>query len=271
MHKEDLDLFKQWFSDYTACFSSSDAFIQDNIKMKIEHTFEVCKNIILIATSEKIKEDDCRLAEAIALFHDLGRFEQFMRYRTFKDSDSENHAFLGAEILKKTGILSHLSQKERNLIVKVVECHNLMEIPGYIENSKELHFYLKLIRDADKLDILRIISENYKEGPKSKNPAFELYLSDTAGFSEPIIKDILNNKMAKMGDVKNLNDIKLLRLSWIFDINFPSTFMILKEKKYLDTIISSMPEAEEVHLIEKHIKNCLNKAEFAFQNRDNKP
>ena len=257
MHKEDLDLFKQLFSNYADGFSSLDSFIQDNIKMKIEHTIKVCENVILIAKAEKVREEDCRLAETIALFHDLGRFEQFMRYKTFKDSDSENHALLGVKILIKTGILSHLSQKERNLILKAVEYHNLMEIPNCIENSKELLFYSKLIRDADKLDILRIISENYKEGKKGKNPAFELYLPDTAEFSEPIIKDILNNRMAKMGDVKNLNDIKLLRLSWIFDINFPAAFAILKERKYLNIIISSMPEAEEVYLIEKHLENRL--------------
>jgi hypothetical protein len=46
--------------------------------------------------------------------------------------------------------------------------------------------------------------------------------------------------------------------------------MILKEQKYLDAIISSMPEAEEVHLIEKHIENYLNGAEFSSQNRYNK-
>ena len=60
-----------------------------------------------------------------------------------------------------------------------------------------------------------------------------------------------------MGDVKNLNVIKLLRLSWIFDINFPAAFAIFKERKYLNIIISSMPEAEEVYLIEKHLENRL--------------
>jgi hypothetical protein len=193
-----------------------------------------------------------------------------MRYKTFKDSDSENHALLGVKILIKTGILSHLSQKERNLILKAVEYHNLMEIPECVENSKELLFYSKLIRDADKLDILRIVSENYKEGGKGKNPALEIYLPDTEGCSEYIIKDILNKRMAKIVDVKNLNDIKLLRMSWIFDINFPASFAILKEHKYLNKIISSMPEAEEVHIIEKHLENCLDAAEVNVINRTNK-
>jgi len=271
MQKDDLDFFRKWFLDYVDNFSSADSFIQDNIKMKIEHTCKVCENILLLARSEKVREEGCRLAEATALFHDLGRFEQFMKYRTFKDSESENHALLGIKILKGAGILSRLSRKEKNLILKAVEYHNLIEIPRCIADSKELLFYSKLIRDADKLDVLRVVCENYDEGGKVRNPALEIYLPDTTGCSESIITDILNNRMAKIRDVKNLNDIKLLRLSWVFDINFPATYSILKGKKYLNTIISSIPETEEVHIIEKHLEDYLNEAEIAAsQNRNDK-
>ena len=109
MQNEDLYFFKKWFLDYVDQFSSPEVFIQENIKLKIEHTARVCENILLLAKAEKVGEEGSRLAETIALFHDLGRFEQFMKYRTFKDSESENHALLGVKILKNTGILSHLS------------------------------------------------------------------------------------------------------------------------------------------------------------------
>ena len=89
-----------------------------------------------------------------------------MKYKTFKDSESENHALLGVKILKKTGVFSRLSLKENDIILKAVEYHNLIEIPGCAESSKELLFYSKLIRDADKLDILKLICEDYKERGK---------------------------------------------------------------------------------------------------------
>ncbi len=157
MQTEDLDYFRKWFLDYVNRFSSPEVFIQENIKLKIEHTARVCENILLLAKAEKVGEEGYRLAETIALFHDLGRFEQFMKYRTFKDSESENHALLGVKILKNTGILSQLPMKEKDLIVKAVQYHNLMEIPGCAENSREFLFYSKLIRDADKLDILKLV------------------------------------------------------------------------------------------------------------------
>ena len=136
MQKEDLNFFKGWFLDYVYRFSSADSLIQDNINMKIEHTGKVCENILLIAKSEKVKEEGCRLAETLALFHDLGRFEQFMKYKTFKDSESENHAVLGISILKGEGVLSRLSRIERNLVIKAVEYANeigaqTLAITGY--------------------------------------------------------------------------------------------------------------------------------------------
>jgi hypothetical protein len=67
--------------------------------------------------------------------------------------------------------------------------------------------------------------------------------------------------MAKIGDMKNRNDIKLLRLSWIFDINFPTTFSLLKEYGYLDSIISSLPESKESDVLKRHLEKYLDALE----------
>lgn len=267
MQKEDLDFFRKWFSDYVSQFSSSDSFVQDNIKLKIEHTERVCENILKLSKSEKIDDGKCNLAETIALFHDLGRFEQFTKYKTFKDSESENHALLGVKILERTGILSRLPVNEKDLILKAVEYHNLMEIPSSAQNSKELLFYSKLIRDADKLDILKIICEDYRK--KDKNPALDFNLPESPWCSKSIVTDILNNRMAKIGEVRNQNDVKFLRVSWVFDINFPAAFLILKEEKYMNIILSLISAPQEKHIIEKHIEKYLDEAETNARNRLN--
>ncbi len=96
-------------------------------------------------------------------------------------------------------------------------------------------------------------------------------MPDTPGFSENVVTDILNNRMAKLADARNQNDVKLLRLSWIFDINFPVTFALLKERGYIGTILSSMPGTEEVNVIRKHLDNHLNEAGNKCRNRSFKP
>lgn len=257
MQKEDLNFFRKWFFEYVNQFFSPDPFIRENIELKIEHTGRVCRNILLLAKSEKISEMDCMLAETIALFHDLGRFEQFLKYKTFKDSESENHAVLSVKILNNERVLSRLSKEEKDLILKAVEYHNMMEIPQNIEKHSKIYFFSCLIRDADKIDILRLASEEYSEGDKSLNPALELYLPDTQGYSEPIVSEILNNRMAKITDMRNRNDVKLLRLSWVFDINFPATFSLLKKYGYLEEIMSSLPEIKETSLLRRHFENYL--------------
>lgn len=269
MQKEDLNFFKKWFLDYVDRFFSPEVFIQENIQLKIEHTARVCENILLLAKAEEVGEEGCRLAETTALFHDLGRFEQFMKYRTFKDSESENHALLGVKILESTGVLSRLSLREKDLILKAVEYHNLMEIPECAENSRELVFYSNLIRDADKLDILKLVSEDYKKEEEFRNPALEFNMPDTPGCSKKIVKDILNNRMAKLTDTRNLNDVKLLRLSWIFDISFPAAFTFLKERGYLETILYSMSETEEVQMVRGHLESYLNEVETKLRNKNN--
>lgn len=267
MQQEELDFFKKWFLDYVDQFSSPEAFIQENIDLKIEHTSRVCENILLLAKAENLEKKGSMLAETIALFHDLGRFEQFTKYRTFNDLESENHALLGVRILENAGILTILSRKEKDLILKAVEYHNCMAIPECTETSSEFLFYLKLIRDADKLDILKLVSEDYEKEEEFRNPALEFDMPDTPGCSEKIVADILNNRMAKLTDTKNLNDIKFLRLSWIFDINFPAAFSLLRERGYLKTILYSIPEIEEVQIVRKHIDSYLNAIETRSRNK----
>ena len=45
-----------------------------------------------------------------------------------------------------------------------------------------------------------------------------------------------------MADVKTLNDFKLLQIGWVYDINFPRTFQIVRENGYLEMIRDALPE-----------------------------
>ena len=256
MDKKDFYYFRARFRRYVARFISPDPLIQKNIRLKADHTKRVCENIRLLARAETLGEKECCLAEVIALFHDLGRFEQFSKYKTFKDSDSEDHAALGVRVLKESGIISHLPRKEQHIIYKAIEYHNRMQIPREEENE-EVVFYSKLIRDADKLDILKLITEHYEGSGTSSNPALELYLPDSPACSEAIIRDILNNRMANISDVKNINDVNLLRLSWVFDLNFPETFVQLERQGYLEKIYATLPNTEGVRRVRTHLKAHL--------------
>src|SRR3989337_3205386 len=123
MTKDDLTFFKNWFIQFVKSYYSANTEDQRNIYLKEEHTFKVCENILEIIRGLKCSNEEMMLAEIIALFHDIGRFPQYAKYKTFRDHLSVNHGFLGAETLLQKRILKDLPVDEQESIVKAVRFH----------------------------------------------------------------------------------------------------------------------------------------------------
>ena len=71
-----LDEMKGWFFQYVKSCYSSNPVIQQPLKLKEDHSLRVCAAILDIGRKLSLSEKDLRIAEAMALFHDIGRFEQ---------------------------------------------------------------------------------------------------------------------------------------------------------------------------------------------------
>jgi putative nucleotidyltransferase with HDIG domain len=243
--KNDLIFFKDWFSDYCKSFYSPDAEDQKNIVLKEKHAHNVCKNIIEIAKAQSLAENEMMIAETIALFHDIGRFQQYAKYRTFKDSISVNHGLLGANILLKEKILQNLPDDEQELIIQTVKFHNAFTLPD-IRDGKVV-FSLKLIRDADKLDIWRIFIEYYEDSEEEKASAVGLDLPDTSEYSEEVLSYIHNKKVAPLSNLTTLNDLKIMQMTWVYDLYLKASFKLLSERDYINRIISTLPQTEKIN------------------------
>ena len=102
---------------------------QKNISLKEEHTFRVCQNMSAITEGLSLNDNRKMLAETVALFHDIGRFPQYAKYKTFRDSVSVNHGLLGAQTIVEKGVLRNLSVEEREIIVQAVTFHNAFSVP----------------------------------------------------------------------------------------------------------------------------------------------
>lgn len=260
MNNDDLIFFRNWFSDYCRSFYSPNAEDQNNISLKEKHTFEVCRNMTDIARGLSLSEEQILPAETVALFHDIGRFPQYAKYKTFRDSISVNHGLLGAETLIKEKILQKLPDNEQELIIKAVKFHNAFALPK--KEKEDIVYFIKLIRDADKLDIWRVFLEFY-EGPEvGRASAVGLGLPDVPEYSEDVLSCIRKRQIVSLSTVKTLNDFKLLQLSWIFDLNFEPTFRLLSERNYLDRITSNLPQTEEI------LKAALFMKEYVRQKLD---
>jgi hypothetical protein len=244
MDQHELNDLKRWFADYCRSFYSSDHEDQRNIVLKQEHTGRVCENIVQIAQDLSLDDERFTLAEAVALYHDIGRFPQYRKFKTFKDSVSVNHASLGAEVLIENNVLQSLPRHEQDIILRSVTLHNVYSLPGGLDRDTLL--FLKLIRDADKLDIWRVAIEYYGQPEEGKASAAGLGLPDVPGYSPEVLTALKNEQMVQMSTLKTLNDFKLLQLAWIYDLNFASSLRILESRQYIDGIAATLPRSEEI-------------------------
>jgi HD superfamily phosphohydrolase YqeK len=244
MNTDELDRLKKWFDDYVLKYYTGEPDFDRNIRLKEDHTHHVCRNMIELVDNLNFSQPDRSLAEAIALFHDIGRFEQYRRYRTFFDRESENHARLGLRVLSINRIASSTNVSDRRIFSRAIAFHNAAVLPLH-ESSRTLLF-MKLIRDADKLDIWRVVTAYYREKKDSPNPAIELGLPDVPECSPEVIQSIMNNTFASLKHIKTLNDFKLLQISWVFDLNFKNSFTLLRERGYIEQIVSVLPQRPEV-------------------------
>jgi putative nucleotidyltransferase with HDIG domain len=228
-----------WFEDYVSRFAFDDRVIRENMDLKAEHTRRVCEAIVNIGESLDLSREDLCIAEACALLHDIGRFEQYSRYGTFSDYRSEDHAALGAKIIQQNRALHGFEPGVADIIIRVVRYHNRALLP--VGEEARCLFFLKLLRDADKVDIWRVVTDYYNSAGNSRNQTIELDLPDIERVSDPVYTSLMKGKIVRMGDLKTLNDFKLLQIGWVYDINFPRTFQIVREKGYLEKIRDALP------------------------------
>lgn len=264
MQREHLHSFTAWFERYVKDFYSADPKVQAGIGLKEKHTGRVRENIVRIGSSLSLEENDLLLAETVALFHDIGRFRQYAVYRTFNDRRSENHALLGVRELSAAGVLAALAEDERELVLKAIEYHNLLELPP--DAPERCLLFARLIRDADKLDILKITTDHYRRQGRESNPALEPGLPDTPGYSPVLVEDLLHQRRCGYDDVKNLNDRKLLLLSWLFDINFPHTLSEIAANDIVGKLMAVLPKTVALRTVHEQLRDYVARRQASAEN-----
>lgn len=259
MTDNDLHYLKKWFSDYTGSFFGSNEDDNRNLRLKADHTQKVCANIREIAKSLPMPFEKIILAEAIALFHDIGRFQQYKKFRTFQDGKSVNHGLLGARILEEKDVLKNLGGAEKHLIFRSVKFHNVFQIPNF--KDEELLLFLRLIRDVDKLDILRVFINFYESPAEERASATAFGLPDTPEYSKEILERIYNRQRVSYAFLKTVNDFKLMNLSWGCAMNFKASYRLLKGRDYLSRVLKHLPETEDIAgaaaLVQKFVEEQL--------------
>jgi putative nucleotidyltransferase with HDIG domain len=252
MEQGRLDKLKKWFDDYVAGFYGEDAYVNANLKLKEDHSRRTCNEMRYLAEELSLNDNQKRVAELIALLHDIGRFGQFVKYKTYNDTRSEDHCLLGLKVLRETKVLEEIEKEEKHLIEKAIEYHGQRELPGDLGGAYLL--FSQLIRDADKLDVFYVVTESYKR--YRKNPerfSLEMEFADEPRYSKEIVEDILGGQLIDYRRLRTLNDMRLLQLGWVYDVNFTATLKRIRQRRFLERIIDFLPRTEDIERVKAKI------------------
>lgn len=245
MNNSQLADLNSWFDNYVVPFLNTDEEGKKNIQLKIEHTQKVCAAMAKLSVGEGLSENETRIAAAVALLHDLGRFSQYRRWRTFRDTDSDNHARLAVDVIHDEKILAGFDPGEQLLIEEAVRFHNLLEPPVLIKSPTRL--FINLIRDADKLDIWRVFVELLALPPEERPTAATLGLADLPeAVSVPCIAALDAASIVRLDTIKCLNDFKLLQISWVYDLTSATSKRLLRERGYIEALAATLPQRADL-------------------------
>ena len=253
--QNNFHILEKWFDKYGTKFQFDNLTDQSNIDMKIEHTKNVCAHAEKLAISLELDTEEVNLAKVIALLHDVGRFTQYQNFRTYADHRSVNHAEESIRVIKKEKIVKFFNNEKQHIILQSIRYHNYPQLPEIRDDKVEL--FSKILRDADKMDIFRVVTNYYEDQSATENKTIGLDLPHSDDFSTEVLEQFLSEKVILSKKLKHLNDFKILQLAWIFDLNFPFAVSYIVNNNYLQRIINTMPDSSFVKKISDKIDSYL--------------
>ena len=223
----DLENAQKEFIKYTENFNTKDK----NVKRKQQHSIRVMKIAEQIATNLKLSEEQIQLATLIGLLHDIGRFKQYTDIGLGNNLEGFDHGDYGTKLLFKEGLIRKFieTNKYDEIIKKSIKNHNKFSIEAGLTQEELL--FAKLIRDADKIDILyESIDIYYKNNEEEVNKS--------------VLSEKIYNEFTKKATIKKEKNVRLkfidditCVIAFIYDINYKTSFEIIKEKDYINKII----------------------------------
>lgn len=224
----DLLKAKKAFKEYVQNYNIEDSKIQ----LKIKHTYRVVENSERISKRLNLAEEEQKLAQLIALLHDIGRFEQLRKYNTFVDKMSVNHAKQGVEVLfEENNIRNFIETDKYDQIIKTaILNHNKPDIENGLDEKTKLQ--AEIIRDSDKLDIFRVILEVKPEDSMTiKTEDIE-----NEQVTDEIYNQFMNKEKIDYSKIKTNMDIMFSWFAYSYDLNFKESKQYIIENNYIDRI-----------------------------------
>ncbi len=207
----------------------------ERINQKYHHSLNVYNLAKTISKQLKFSDLDQEIATVIGLLHDYGRFDQLKFHDSFNDANLD-HADYSVKLLFEDNKIKDFYQKEENyqVISFAIKNHNKYNIEPTTNQESLKH--AKLIRDLDKLDILRWFERTY----------FNKQTNDKV--SKSVIEQIKNKQTINKSNIKNPNDGLVVLLAFIYDVNYQELMplFIIEYNKIFKKLNHQFDEVKEI-------------------------
>lgn len=246
MIRETLD----WFDAFTAGYRMDDPADNARLDLKRDHCLRVMDEARQQALELDLDAHLVALATVAGLCHDVGRFPQYRRYRTFSDPKSANHGRLGVIALSREHGLAWLSPEDRHLVRLAVGVHNRLRLPPAVAGKNgATGLLINIVRDADKLDICRVMLEHI-QAPGPRDPVVFLGLPDIPDrFNPAMIESIDAGQASRYEAMTTVNDFVLLLLSWINTLSFPRSRRRFFELGHVRDLFAALPRTPAIEAL----------------------
>lgn len=262
----DINKARKFYKEYMSGYNPE----EPRIALKIAHIYRTAEEAKWLAESLKLNKEDILLAELIGLLHDIGRFEQVKKYNTFLDKISINHGEYGVKVLFEDNLIRNFIEDSQydEIIKKAILNHNKARIEDDVTDEREL-LHCKIIRDADKLDIFKVVLIDSLEAsyPLDKYPKEHV--------NPKIKEDFIKNHKVYYSDIKACVDLLVGQLGYVFDINYLYSLEKINNENYLEKLIKRFdPEDEKTikdlnelrDIAEKYMQEKIKEGEICLRN-----
>ena len=209
-----------------------------SLNRKINHSIRVSKICKKVAKSLNLDVELIELANFIGLVHDIGRFTQWEKYHTYNDLKSIDHAMIGIKILFDDNLIKKfvVDNKYYDIILNAIKCHNEYILDCKLDEKSLI--MTKILRDADKIDILYMVANGEI---KIEKPSLNITQEVIFEFFQ---KKCINNKY-----LNTESDKILFRFALVFDLNYSFSLNYVLNNDYLNQMYKKL---ENNNLIEPY-------------------
>lgn len=205
------------------------------IGFKYNHSYRVVHQCEEIARYLNLDEEDKEIASIVGLLHDTARFKQWRDYKTFNDFESFDHGDEAVKILFDEGLINKfkINKDYYEIIKKAIKYHNKY-IVDFDDLSVKEALHTKIIRDADKIDILYSFSTNR---------LIEIEEDDTP-ISKEVSEVFFKHGQVKKVDVKTVNESIIMKIGLAFDLYYDYSREKIRDEKYIEKMFEHIKNKE---------------------------